>query len=255
MKKAIFLSVRNKATRFPGKVLKDFCNGLNVTEYLLSQLKTCKEADIIVIATSTHPDDAVFKTIADTCNVEVFCGSEDDKLLRYKDAAKHYGIDAVAIVDGDDPFCSPRHTDSILSVLEKEKKDYVTYGNLPLGGTSFGLSFQALEKICHERPESDTEVWGHLFAHHPDIFKVKELSENDTVYAKPDIRLTLDYAEDYDFFQKMITMLKNKNLSVCFDHCMHLLQEESYLATMNQTAKLKYEENMKKLKEKQTCAF
>ena len=48
MKTAIFLSIREKATRFPKKVLKEI-KGKTVTEHLIDRLKTSEEADEIIL--------------------------------------------------------------------------------------------------------------------------------------------------------------------------------------------------------------
>lgn len=249
MKKAIFLSIRNKAKRLPGKVLKDFSNGLNVTTFLISQLKKSKKADLILLATSTNPDDIILTNIAKENNISFFCGSEDDKLLRYNKAAETFNIDAIAVVDGDDPFCSPEHIDNVFEALENESCDYVTYDNLPLGASSFGVSFRALKKVCQDMPERDTEVWGHLFANHPDKYKVKFLKETNPLYTKPFVRLTLDYKEDYDFFVQVIQSLESKKLEINFHNLMLLLNENPSMVNINKSVQELYEHNIQKLKE------
>lgn len=249
MKKAIFLSVRNKAKRFPGKVLKDFTNGFNVTTFLISQLKRSKKADLVLLATSIHPDDVILTEMAKTNGISFFCGSEDDKLLRYNKAAEAFNVDVVAVVDGDDPFCSPEHIDNVFEAFEKESCDYVTYENLPLGASSFGVSSHALKKICQDMPERDTEVWGHLFANHPDKYKTKFLKEINALYTKPSIRLTLDYKEDYDFFVQAIQILEAEKKEVNFHNLMLLLEKKPSLISINKSVQELYENNIQKLKE------
>lgn len=63
MKTAIFLSIRDKATRLPKKVLLPI-KGKTVTEHLIDRLKLAKLPDLIVLCTSTHPDDKVLVDIA-----------------------------------------------------------------------------------------------------------------------------------------------------------------------------------------------
>lgn len=101
MKVGILLSVREKASRFPEKVIKPIFDK-NVTEHLVSRLKMSKLADEIIISTSIDKRDDVFEKIAANLNIKIFRGSENDKLQRYYDTAKAFKLDAVVIVDGDD---------------------------------------------------------------------------------------------------------------------------------------------------------
>ena len=63
MRSGIVLSVREKATRLPGKVLKPL-GDYSVTEFLLRRLKQTAEANQIVLATSNDVRDDVLIEIA-----------------------------------------------------------------------------------------------------------------------------------------------------------------------------------------------
>ena len=166
MTAGILLSVREKATRLPGKVLKPLGDG-NVTEFLIRRLRQSKRADRIVLATSTDPRDAVLVAIAEREGIAAFRGSADDKLLRYRDACRAFALDFAVVVDGDDPFVSVEHIDRLIDHIGRTSADYAVFGNLPLGAAGFGLAASALEKICAGRRESDTELWGRLFLDDP----------------------------------------------------------------------------------------
>ena len=102
MKIGTLLSIRDKSTRYPGKVTKTI-HGKTVTEHLLSRLKIAAEPDVLLIATSTDSRDGIFDDIGRRENVSVFKGSLEDKLLRYRDAARQEQLGGVVIVDGDRP--------------------------------------------------------------------------------------------------------------------------------------------------------
>ena len=78
-----------------------------------------KGVDQVILSTSVHADDAVLADLAAAEGFAAFRGSEDDKLDRYYQTALHYGLDAVVIVDGDDPFCFPEGIDLVAAALRE----------------------------------------------------------------------------------------------------------------------------------------
>src|SRR5712664_2457154 len=89
MKTAIFLSIREKAKRLPGKVLREIC-GKTACEHLIDRLKLACKADLLLMTTSTHPGDAVLCEMATRAGIPFFRGSEDDKFDRYPRAAEKF---------------------------------------------------------------------------------------------------------------------------------------------------------------------
>jgi spore coat polysaccharide biosynthesis protein SpsF len=239
MTAGILLSVRDKATRLPGKVLKPLGDG-NVTEFLIRRLRQSQRAECIVLATSTDPRDAVLGAIAKREGIAAFRGSADDKLLRYRDACRAFRLDFAVVVDGDDPFVSVEHIDRLIAQLRQSTVDYVVFANLPLGATGFGVAAAALEKICAGRPERDTELWGRLFLDDP-RFVCASLSESDPLYARPEIRMTLDYEADYRFFVAVAEGLKARGLPPTFAAIMSHLADNPDLLAINRDAPLAYE--------------
>lgn len=205
VKSAIFIAVRMKSTRLPRKALLEI-KGRTVIEHLIDRLKTAEEPDLVVLCTSTHPDDAVLIDIARKNGIEGFQGSEDDKLERFLGAASKYDIDLIIAVDGDDILCDPVFIDKIIRALISTGTDMVTCNNLPLGIASNGIRVEALKKVCEIKSETDTEVWGGYFTD-SGLFKVEYIEPEDADLIRPDIRLTLDYPEDYELFKEIFDKL------------------------------------------------
>lgn len=244
MKAAILLSVREKATRLPGKVLKSL-GGVNVTQFLIRRLRTSAKAKLVAVATSTDPRDAVLAELAEREGVAAFRGSPDDKLYRYRDAARAFGADFVVVVDGDDPFVSVSHIDRLIAHAEAAAVDFVTFGNLPLGATGFGVRATALESICSGRRESNTEVWGHLFLDNP-AYTTATLTEADPALARPDVRMTLDYADDYRFFTAVVDGLGLEPADITLEKIMAYIAAHSEVVEINRHAQAAYEAHLKK---------
>lgn len=244
MRSAIFLSVRNKATRLPGKVLLDLA-GKTVTERLLERLKLSQEADRVAVTTSPHPDDAILGEIAERAGVAVFYGSEDDKLQRYLDAAHHFGVDLVVIVDGDDPFCDPMYIDRLIRTAHRGNADYLTVDGLPVGITANAIRVSALERVCQIKTEHDTEVWGGYFTQ-TGLFQTAIL-QADAAHHRPEVRMTLDYPEDYDFFRTVYGHLHRPKDVFSFDEIMALLEAHPEIVAINRGAAALYEANLQRI--------
>lgn len=248
MKADIFLSVRNKAKRLPGKVLLDI-KGKTVTEHLIDRLKTCKNASQIVLCTSTNPDDEILVDIAKKNNIDFFKGSEDDKLDRYLSAAEKFGTDLIVVVDGDDVFCDPQFIDKCIIKFIETGADYISVNDLPLGTAPFCIKKEALQQVCKSKKVTNTEVWGWLFTK-DSRFKVAHVEVTDKKLLRPDIRLTLDYMEDFILIKKIFDSLYIPGNIITLEMIVDFVTANPKLLDINKKAQVLYEENLKKLLEK-----
>ena len=243
MKTGILLSVREKATRLPGKVLLPL-GDYNVTEHLLYRLQGSKYSDEVVLSTSIDPRDDVLVKIAKKLGINYFQGSRDDKLVRYRDTAKHFDLDFLIVVDGDDPFVSINHIDNIILYAKDNNVDYVLYTGLPIGATGFGVRKISLERMCDEKRDLNTEVWGHFFTENNN-YKCKLLEEHCLRYNRTDIRMTLDYPEDYKFFQNVMAGLRNQKKEPTFSNIIDYLNDHPEVVKINSELESVYEEHLK----------
>ncbi len=244
MRSAVFLSARNKATRLPGKAFLDLA-GRTVTERLIERLKRAEEPEVIALCTSTHPDDASLVEIARRNGIEAFCGSEDDKLDRYLEAAGRFGVDFAVIVDGDDPFCDPGYIDRIIRRAREGGADYICCTGLPVGVGANGVRVAALDRVCTIKTERDTEVWGGYFTQ-TGLFKV-EVVTADPADTAPELRMTLDYPEDYEFFQAVYQRLHIPGRVFSLDEILGLIRQNPSIGRINQSAQTKYEANLQRI--------
>ncbi len=241
MKSAIFITVRMKSTRLPKKALLEI-EGKPTIGHLIERMKMSKLSDMVVVCTSTHPDDAILCKVAGKHGVECFRGSPEDKLQRYLDAADKYGIEFAIIVDGDDILGSWEYADKIISCYEKTNADVIFCKGLPLGMAPSGLKISAIRKVCLMKDESDTEVWGGYFTK-PGLFKIEYLdAEPDEAM---DARITLDYQEDLDFFRALFSEIKGNGI-FHLSRIVRFLKEHPELKKINKVAQEKYEEHIKK---------
>jgi len=243
VKSAIFITVRMKSTRLPGKALLEI-KGKPVIEHLIDRLKLAKLPDLIVLCTSTHPDDAVLANVARKNHIEYFRGSEDDKLDRYLNAAQRYSVDFIVVTEGDNIFYEPEIIDGIIELYLRTKADYISCLELPLGTAPHGVRVEALEKVCQIKSETDTEVWGGYFTD-SGLFKMEYL-EIEEELRHPEIRMTLDYPEDYQFFREIFRRLYRPGKVFSLRDILSLLRDNPQLMDINRKAQAAYMEHLKK---------
>jgi spore coat polysaccharide biosynthesis protein SpsF len=237
MKIGCLLSVREKATRLPKKALLDIL-GMPLTTCLLKRLCLAQKTDAIILTTSTNPADDILETLANQSGFANFRGSELDKLDRYYRTAIQFGLDAVIIVDGDDLLCFPEGIDHIAQLLKQNLYDCISLTGLPLGAASTGLTTEALAKVLDVKAEEDTEVWGGYFMG-SGFFKTHTTTLENAILQHPNIRLTLDYPEDYT----LLTAIFNAMGRIDFTshELMDLLvHQQPHLTSINQSAQQKY---------------
>ena len=239
---AVFLSIRDKATRLPGKATLDVC-GKPVIARLLRRLEQVREANLTVLTTSTNAHDEHLIARARTAGIETFAGSEDDKLQRYLDAARAFDVDFAVVVDGDDLFFSVNHIDAAIRHYRKSGADYISQTGLPLGAASFGIRTVALAQVVAVKAESNTEVWGEYFTSRPD-FQIALLEETDPLLRQPSVRMTLDYPEDLDFFRAVYEQYDDEG-EPTLREVMTILQSHPQITEINRAAQGKYETNLK----------
>jgi len=199
---------------------------------------------MVVLTTSTDARDQLLCELADASGIPWFRGSEEDKLERYRAAAAAFDVDAFAVVDGDDLFCSETHLDGGLDLLVESGADFVTQRGLPLGAASFCLSRSAVERVCLEKAERDTEVWGAYFTD-SGRFECRYVDITDGPSHRPGVRMTLDYEEDLAFFTAVIDALfRPGQQPPPFEEIMAWLDDHPQIVALNAAAQARYESHL-----------
>ncbi|MEM2674801.1 MAG: NTP transferase domain-containing protein [Candidatus Hadarchaeales archaeon] len=239
--KAVFITVRMKSTRLPRKALLEI-EGKPAIVHLIERMKAAKRPDIVVLCTSTHPDDEVLVETAKSCGIEAFRGSPEDKLDRYLSAAKRYGVEFFVNVDGDDILCDPELVDRTIEEYNKTGADCIFWRNLPVGAAPIGIKVKALEKVCEMKDEKDTEVWGGYFTD-SGLFRVEYL-EPDEDLKHPEFRMTLDYPEDFEFFKVVFKHLYRPGAIFSLRDIVEFLKRHPEVVAINRGVQKVYEERL-----------
>ena len=214
MKIGFLITARLKSQRLPLKIIKDL-NGKKVVERVIDRAKEIKGISDIVLCTSTNPQDKPLIETAEENNIYYFLGDEDDVLKRLNDAATKHDLDYFSGITADNPLFSIRHANKIVRIIKEKKPDFVKVKNLPIGAATFGMNVKALRTVCKVKNVIDTEIWGALI-NRPEIFDVIFLEVKGKL-CRPNLRLTLDYEEDYKFINHLYSNIKFKKILDLYD--------------------------------------
>jgi spore coat polysaccharide biosynthesis protein SpsF len=244
MNKAIFITVRTGSKRLPEKALLEI-NGVPNISRLISRLKRSKEADLIVLCTTMLPEDDILCEIAQRNHISFFRGSCEDKLERWLGAAKKYDVEFFVTADGDDLFCEAELIDLAFGQYERTRGDFIEGKGLICGAFTYAIKTTALEKVCQIKNTSDTEMMWVYFTD-TGLFNVEELSNVPVIFKRPNIRMTLDYEDDFKFFKKITEGLGDKKPDFDLRDIVAFLDSNPDIIKINQHLQERFLENQKK---------
>ena len=205
MKSAILITARLKSTRLPMKLVKPL-SGVPMIVHMLNRLKLAKIPEEIIICTSSVSQDDPLELIAKEQGVGCYRGEPDDVLLRLTNAAEKYNIETVINCTADNPFVDPIYIDKLYNHHIKKSNDFSKIDGLPWGTFSYAISLDAMKKACKIKDETDTEVW-HGYFMETDKFKWDALMVQDDSVKWSNLRLTVDYPEDFALMERIFKEL------------------------------------------------
>lgn len=204
----IFIPVRLASTRLPEKNMKKI-SGKPIIKYLIERLQFAKKVrNIIVCTTNLESDDYLIKYLEKE-KIMYFRGNEKDILVRFLDAANKYDTDFIVSVDGDDIYTDPVMVDKIIDEYENSKSDYIGSNGFPHGFVPVGIKTMALQKICKLKITNNTETGYRNFFTETKLFNCTYLEPNESLKFFKDLRLTLDYQEDFNLAVEVFKALGN----------------------------------------------
>jgi len=241
IKEAIIITARISSKRLPNKTILEV-KGRKSIEITIERAK--KIGHQVILATSNDKSDDVLVEIAEKCGIELFRGSLSNKIKRCHDCFEKFKIDNALLIEGADicydfnigirALSELRETDSGIIWCPKE---------IITGLFTLAVSKSAIEELYELVPSEnfDTDVFTHLFEKMTTKVSFVKLYENEK---DKEIRLTIDYQEDLDFFRKVYENFSiTENSSVIIKY----LLENPSLSKMNYFREKDYLENKKNI--------
>ncbi|NQT66900.1 MAG: glycosyltransferase family protein [Actinobacteria bacterium] len=205
------IQARMSSTRLPGKVLLDL-EGKCVLEHVINRVNSAKMIDDVIVATTIKKEDLQILKICNSIGIKVFCGSEENVLDRYYQAAKLFNPEHIVRITSDCPMIDPKVIDKVINLHLKEKADYTTNvitETFPDGEDVEIFTFETLNKAWRNaKLLSEREHVTPYIKKHPKIFKIRNLENDKNLSNK---RWTLDNPEDYEFIKVIYKNLYVKN--------------------------------------------
>jgi spore coat polysaccharide biosynthesis protein SpsF len=206
------LQARTSSTRLPGKVLRDLL-GAPMLERQIERVLRARSIGRLVVATSTDPSD---DAVADLCQgLAVAChrGPLDDVLCRFAGALEAFGpSDHVVRLTGDCPLADPEVIDATIARHIEADADYTANTltlTFPKGQDVEVMKAQHLIAAAAETTDPyDREHVTPFLYRHPERFKLANLARHP---ALPDLRWTVDTAEDFAFVERVYRALYPAN--------------------------------------------
>ena len=235
MIRALVVQARMTSTRLPGKVMLDLA-GRPLLERQLERLRRCTEADEIVLAVTTNPDDEPLVALARRLDLRWYRGSEHDVLSRYLGAAHETEAELVVRVTSDCPLIDPVETDVVIAALrERPGRDYASNTlerRLPRGLDTEALWADVLERVARmatSAPAREHVTW---FCHteRPDLFELHSVLRP---FDAQDLRWTVDTEEDLALVRRLYEDLALAERDVPVKDVIAHVRAHPELATIN----------------------
>ena len=240
---AILMPAKLSSTRLPRKHLLEI-KGKPVIQHLIERVKSHTGIKKIILCITEN--DAELEEIAEKSGILWHRGKAGSVLKQYADVVQKYSLRYVVNVDCDDllvNFDLINRTASIMESLE-DSVDFLTWDGYPLGCAPYGMSGFGITWLDRNTSDDVEYIWK-LFQKSEDLQKVaiqvtsKELSKP---YVK-DIRLTLDYIEDFRLFEIIYNRLYERDHHIHYDNLMRFIDQNPHLVEVNKHMNTAYREH------------
>lgn len=209
----IYVQARMGSTRLPGKVMMQVL-GQPLLKFQIERLQQVKQADAIVILTTTSPKDDVIVDFCKENRILCYRGPEDDVLGRYYQSAQKRKPDTIVRITADCPLIDPEVVDEVITAFKDSSPPYDYVSNslistYPRGLDTEVFSFSALEKAFHNghEPYEREHVTPYLYGH-PELFRLKNVASPVNLAHH---RWTVDTPEDFHLIRLILENLYPKN--------------------------------------------
>ena len=228
----IIVQARMGSTRLPGKVMMEV-SGKSLLEHLVLRLKKVKNADQIIIATTTSLKDDTIEALAVKLSFDFFRGSEANVLQRYYQTAKKYNLDVIVRITADCPLMDPIVVEQIIACyFDNQPVDYVSntlQRTFPRGLDVEVFSFGALAE-AYQAAQRDYEL-EHVTPYFYQSGKFRVLNYSNSRNSA-NYRLTVDTQEDFNLIQQIYSAFSSDDDFSLVD-VLDLLKKDPNLVSLN----------------------
>ena len=207
MTTAVVVQARVRSSRLPGKAMLPL-GSHTVVEEVLRRCHAIENVDHVICAIPDALEDDALIPLVKRAGARLWRGPEADVLARYRGAAEDVGADVVMRVTSDCPLIDPSVCGRVLAARASESADYACNNmppTFPHGLDCEAFTIEALRGADAEgkTAESREHVTPWL-RQHADVRRANVIAPG---ISAADMRWTLDYPEDYEFFKRLFALL------------------------------------------------
>ncbi|MCH9845706.1 MAG: NTP transferase domain-containing protein [Alphaproteobacteria bacterium] len=243
----LVIQARYGSSRLRGKILLPMA-GQTALDYVAQNALKVAGIDVVCFAIA---DDSASDIIAEHLHknypeILVMRGDQHDVLARYYHAAKQLRLDDVMRITSDCPLFDPALASKMVAHYQRENADYISNNYLPSfphGVDAEIMRFDALQQAYQQAtlPTDREHVTPYIRAKN-DCRKlcIYDGQADEWQLAQ---RWTLDYAEDYQFLDRLIALLHQQGHDADADYrtISNILREQPELYQLNQMRHVKRE--------------
>ena len=238
MKIGAIIQARTSSSRLPRKVLKPlpFDSDVCVLQQVIRRVSNSKLIDEVIIATSINEEDQEIVDVAKKENKNFYCGSLDNVLERYYNAASQNDLDIVVRITSDCPCIDTNIIDNIIQNHIDLGADYTSNSlkeSFPRGIDVEVINFDVLKRTYLEASQTyeKEHVTPFIYKSHPDEFNINiYVSDEDN----SDIRITLDTPQDYSLLCCVYDNLYEKDNFFTLDDILDLFNKKPWIKSINE---------------------
>ena len=241
---AAIVTVRNTSSRLPGKSIMNIKNNLRSIDIVIERAK--QTGFPVILATSTSETDNIFESIAKQHEIEFFRGALLNKIKRWYDCFTKFNIENALLLDGDDLCHNYNIGGRALNQLKTSNVDMILKPpNIVTGFFTYAIKKSGMKKmydIVNDENENTDVIT--RFIEKANL--ITEFVKLNDIECNENIRLTLDYEEDLQFFRKLyenVDILENGSNVIKF------LSENKEILNINFYRQKDFLENQAKFNE------
>ena len=205
MRRGIFISVRTGSERLPNKSILKIKDKFTI-EYVIDSVKKSNYADKIILCTTKNSQDDILCDIAKKCDIDFYRGDEHNKFKRWYWASVEFDIDEIVTADGD----------------------------------VYGFKSKTIENVINISRGDVVEPHEIVSFLQDKNFKIHKLKNKFDVFEKKNIRMTLDYEEDFQFFK---TIIENLQEDYTFEDILNYIDNNKSIKDINYFREVDWKNN------------
>lgn len=232
MKSIAIIQARTGATRLPDKVLLPI-KGKTVLEHVLDRVKRSRLLDEVIVATTMSKNDLKIVELCAKKGIRVFCGSENDVLDRYYQAARLIDADNIVRITADCPLHDAKVIDEVITVHIERDNDYtsnILEETFPDGLDCEIMRFSVLKEAWQRAELSSEREHVTQYIIHNDKYKKSGVTSSEN---HGEERWTLDTKEDFLFIGRVYAELYDSNPHFAYKDILTLLHEKPEIRKLN----------------------